>query len=150
MWATATDAARAASLENITVSDAWSPPRLSGSHVGVAFATFHNQSSEDITLRSLSTPLAKTVEIHTHNLSDDGVMRMQKLDSLTIPAGGSVTLKPGGLHLMLMDLDQNVTAEDHFPITLQDASSMKRFIVNVRQNNPLSSPPALDNAAGTD
>ncbi len=76
---------------------------IPGRMMSAAYLTLTNHSSEDQTLVSASAPWAGLIEIHTH-LHEDGVMRMRQLPSLTIPAGESVTLQPGGLHLMLFKL----------------------------------------------
>lgn len=68
-------------------------------------------------LVSASSPLAGRVEIHEMAVAD-GVMRMREISALELPAGKAVALKPGGYHLMLMDLKQPMKAGDTVPVTL--------------------------------
>jgi copper(I)-binding protein len=74
-------------------------------------------------LVSAASPAAKTVEIHQMSM-ENGVMKMRALPGLDIPAGGSVELKPGGYHLMLIDLRKPLAEGDAIALTLrfQDAA----------------------------
>ena len=57
-------------------------------------------------MEGASTDVAGAVEIHETSMNDDGTMGMQPLDApLEVAAGGSLVLEPGGLHLMLIDVD---------------------------------------------
>ena len=51
-----------------------------------------------------------------------GMMRMQEVDAIAVPAGATVELKPGGLHLMLIDLAKPLVAGETFTVTLAFAS----------------------------
>ena len=68
-----------------------------------AYLTISNRGEQAITVTAASTSLAGTVEIHTTR-EIDGYMRMEQLQDLSVPAGQSVQLAPGGTHLMLMEL----------------------------------------------
>ena len=61
-------------------------------------------------LVSVSSPAADAVELHESMMGDDGSMGMRPIDELAIPAGGSVELKPGGAHLMLIGLKSPLAA----------------------------------------
>ena len=75
-------------------------------------------SSKGGKLVSASSPAAGVVEIHEMSM-DGNVMKMRALpNGLDLPAGKAVALKPGGYHLMLMDLKQALKAGDTVPITL--------------------------------
>ena len=65
-----------------------------------------------------STPAAGRVEIHEMNM-DGGVMKMREVPALELPAGQTVELKPGGYHLMLMDLKQPLKDGETLALTLQ-------------------------------
>jgi copper(I)-binding protein len=70
------------------------------------------------TLVSASTPVAGVAEIHEMAM-DGNVMKMRALPKgLELPAGKAVDLKPGGYHVMLMDLKQQLKAGDTVPLTL--------------------------------
>ena len=72
-----------------------------GTNMGVAYLTIENTTAEAITITSVSSPQFDAVEMHETNMTE-GVSRMRKLDSVTIPAKGSVAFERGGKHLMLM------------------------------------------------
>jgi periplasmic copper chaperone A len=79
------------------------PSPLEGG-TGGAFVTVHNGGREADRLRSAASPAAKTVELH-ETVDDNGVMRMApQPDGWEIAPGGELVLKPGGRHLMLIDL----------------------------------------------
>lgn len=107
----------------IAISAAWSRETAAGQNAGGAFMTIANTGTAADRLTGGSTPVAGRVEIHTMSM-DGGVMRMRPLaDGLEIPAGGSVTLKPGSFHIMLMDLKAPLKAGDRVPLTLTFAGS---------------------------
>ena len=81
------------------------------------YGTLTNNSGEDITLVGGMTEVAGIVEVHEMAMIG-GEMKMQKIDGgLVIPAGQSVALEPGGNHLMLMMLSEDVTAGDEISVT---------------------------------
>jgi hypothetical protein len=91
----------------ITVGNAWARATAEGAKVGAGYVTLTNTGATADTLVSVETSVAGRAEIHEMSTTDDGVMRMRQLkDGLEIPAGGSAELKPGGTHLMLLDLKQ--------------------------------------------
>jgi periplasmic copper chaperone A len=104
----------------IEVSDAWvrsSDSSVVGGMTG-AFMQITNASENDVTLVGAEIAEAGMVEIH-ETVMVDGSMRMQEISSgLVIPAGAVSVLEPGGNHVMLMMLKQNVLAGDEVDITL--------------------------------
>ncbi|MCU0775718.1 MAG: copper chaperone PCu(A)C [Ideonella sp.] len=68
-------------------------------------------------LVSATSPVAGIVEIHEMKMEGD-TMRMRAIDHLELPAGRAVELKPGGYHVMLIDLKQQLKAGDTVPVTL--------------------------------
>lgn len=91
-----------AAAGQLTITGAWARATPPGARTGAAYLTFANDGAAD-TLLEASTPSARTVEIHTH-IVEGGLQRMVELAELTLPAGQTVVLQPGGLHLMLIDL----------------------------------------------
>lgn len=85
----------------VVVKDAWIRGTVAGQKATGAFMQL--QSPSDSSLVAVSSPVAKIVELHTMSM-DGGVMKMRQVDSIALPAGGTVDLKPGGLHVMLMDV----------------------------------------------
>lgn len=68
-----------------------------------AFMRLENTTSADRQLVSVSSHVSDVVELHTHNMVD-GVMQMRQVAHIDVPAGGTATLQPGGLHIMLIGL----------------------------------------------
>jgi copper(I)-binding protein len=75
---------------------------LPGNEFSAAYLSLHNESGETITVHRISSPQFAQVEIHETVVSD-GVVRMRRLGSVSIDAGGSVILETGAKHLMLID-----------------------------------------------
>ncbi len=96
---------------------AWSRPALAGG-TGAGFLTLRNDGAAPDRLLGASSPLANRVELHSSS-TEDGVMRMRPLDNVPVPAGGEATLRPGGTHLMLLDLRQPLRAGDRVPLLLR-------------------------------
>jgi len=88
----------------VTVGDPYARAVPPGQPNSGVFMTLTNGSTQARALVKAQSPAAATVELHTHT-NDGGVMRMRKIERIEIPAGGSVQLKPGGLHVMLIGLN---------------------------------------------
>jgi periplasmic copper chaperone A len=92
---------------------------LPGQPVGGGYVTIANTGSTDDTLVSATSPRAAQVELHEMIMAGD-VMKMRKLDTgIALPAGHTVELKPGGLHLMFMQVKEPFMAGDKVPVTLE-------------------------------
>ncbi|MCE8010476.1 copper chaperone PCu(A)C [Billgrantia desiderata] len=74
-----------------------------GSQTSAAFMTLRNPGEQDVTLVDADSPAAEVMELHNHE-DVEGVMQMRKISEIVVPAGKSVTLAPGGLHMMLIGL----------------------------------------------
>ncbi len=99
--------AQQAKSDAISITNAWTRVTPPGAKVAAGFLTITNNGSKPETLVSATTPIAGRVEIHSMTMSN-GMMKMRALDEgLEIKPGQSVTLKPGGLHLMFLDLKQS-------------------------------------------
>ena len=90
--------------------------------VGAAFMTLKNDSTSDDKLMSASSPVAASAELHTH-IKDGDIMRMREVPSIDLPAGATVNMQPGGLHVMLMGLKQPLRQGEVFPLTLTFAKA---------------------------
>ncbi|AMW34589.1 copper chaperone PCu(A)C [Haematospirillum jordaniae] len=107
-----------ARAESILVEGAWSRATPGQARNGAVFMALHNQGAEDDTLlRADADPIATSVEIHTH-VHENNIMKMKAVDTLTLPAGATVTLMPGGLHIMLMGLKAPLHEGQGFTMTL--------------------------------
>lgn len=93
-----------------------------------AFGVLANRGAELRTIVSAVSDASDRTELHEMAM-DDGVMVMRPIDGgIEIPAGGSTALEPGGLHVMIMDLDRDVAPGDDVTVTLTlDDGSTVRF-----------------------
>ena len=101
--------------QNVTVTDAWARATVQGQKATGAFMKI--TAKENAKLLAGSSPAAGVVEIHEMKMEKD-VMKMAAVPSLNVPAGGAVELKPGGYHVMLMDLKAPLADKATVPITL--------------------------------
>lgn len=92
---------------SITVDEPWARATVPQQKVSGAFMRLTAQ--RDARLLRVDTPIAGVVEIHEMKMDGD-VMRMRAVNGLELPAKRTVELRPGGYHLMLMDLRQPLTA----------------------------------------
>jgi copper(I)-binding protein len=102
----------------LAVNETWARPASKGENGAVYFVIQNDTASEDALL-SASTDIASASEAHMSMMNDQGVASMQMQDAVQIPASDSVTFKPGGLHIMLVGLKQDLKVGDTFTLTLQ-------------------------------
>lgn len=108
--------ATTAHAQNLNVQNAWARATVQGQKATGAFMQITAPAAS--TLVSVSTPVAGVAEVHEMKMDGD-VMRMRPLTKgLELPAGKAVQLKPGGYHLMLMDLKLPLQKDTTIPITL--------------------------------
>ena len=120
----------------IVIKDAWVRPTTmqmdSGSSssmdnsgdVSGAFMVIENTSSQpdQLVRAAVSADVAETIEIHETTIDENSVMRMRPVDGIDVPAHGSVELKPGGYHIMLLNVKKELKPGDKLPLTLTFAS----------------------------
>lgn len=116
-FALALNAADAIPTGTLTIEHAWSRPTDSMAQTGAIYLVMKNTGSAADTLVSVSTAVAGMAELHT-NVNDAGMMRMKHIEGIDIPAKGTATLKPGGNHIMLMDLKSQLKEGTTYPVTL--------------------------------
>lgn len=83
-----------------------------------AYMTLQNHTAVDDELIRASSDSARAVEIHESRLGDDGVMQMIPQNSVSIAADTEVEFKPGGLHIMLIGLKQDLAAGQEITVVL--------------------------------
>jgi periplasmic copper chaperone A len=101
--------------QSVQIKDAWVRSTVAGQKGSGAFMKI--TAKEGTRLTGVSSPLAGVAEVHEMKMEGD-VMKMRAVPMLDIPAGGTVELKPGGYHLMLMDLKQALPVGSTVPVTL--------------------------------
>jgi copper(I)-binding protein len=107
----------AATAQTVTVADAWVRATVAAQRATGAFLKLTVQGA-DATLIAVTSPVAGVTQIHEMAMSE-GVMRMREVKGgMPLKAGQNFELKPGGYHIMMMDLKQPVKAGDRVPLTL--------------------------------
>jgi copper(I)-binding protein len=102
--------------EAIEVENAWARATVKGQMATGAFLTI--TAKDGAKLVGGSTPVAGVTQVHEMKM-DNGVMKMAEVKGgLDLPAGKAVQLKPGGYHIMLMDLKQTLVKDSSIPLTL--------------------------------
>ena len=100
----------------VKVDGAWARATVQGQKGTGAFMTL--TAKEGTRLVGVSSPAAGVAEVHEMKMEND-VMKMRAVAGLDLPAGQAVSLKPGGYHLMLMDLKAPLQKDSTVPITLR-------------------------------
>jgi copper(I)-binding protein len=153
---TTTTAAPAAEIE---VTDAWARTSPSVATAGAVYMTITNSGSADdmLTGATVDPSVAAKVELHETTAADSGdsmstttsmgsgttdstgggMMSMKPVDSITVPADGSVSLEPGGYHIMLLDLVEPLEVGTTIKVTLtfEQAGSIE-VTADVRDTAP--------------
>ena len=115
----------------IEIENAWARATPGMAKNGGAYFTAKNTGKSADRIVGVSADVAEKVELHTH-LNDNGVMRMRQVDGVDVPAGGEVTFKPGGYHIMFIGLHKPLKEGDRFPVTLIFEKAGKRTVeINV-------------------
>jgi copper(I)-binding protein len=97
---------------------------IPGRNMSAGFFEFSNEGSADIVLVAASSSAAASVEMHKH-VHEDGMMKMRRMDSLTVAPGERVVFQPGGNHLMLFDCDSALFAGGQIELVLKDAQGQE-------------------------
>ncbi len=103
--------------EGVSVKDAWVRAVPPSQKITAAYMVIENYIGAEMTLESASSDIADKTEIHQMS-SRDGMMTMQMMKTVTIASRTKVTLKPGGIHLMLIGLKEPIRSGEIIPIRL--------------------------------
>lgn len=104
----------------LEVTNAWARSAISPNTNSAIYMTLKNNDTKDYEIIGVSAMLiANRVELHDSYLDDAKISRMRPVDKIIIPAANQIELKPGGTHIMLMDLKQDLKAGDKFTIKLK-------------------------------
>jgi copper(I)-binding protein len=119
-----------ASQAQTTVKDPWVRGTVANQKATGMFAQITSGSGGKLV--SVASPVAGVVEIH-EMVMDGSVMKMRAIPGLELPAGKAVDLKPGGYHVMLMDLKKDLKPGDSVPVTLVvEGADKKRETIEVK------------------
>lgn len=135
-----------AAVAQVTVKDAWVRATVAQQKATGAFMQL--QSAQDAKLVAAQSPVAGVVEVHEMAM-EGNVMKMRAVSSLALPAGKAVELKPGGYHVMLMDLKGQVKDGDTVPVTLVvEGKDGKRQNIEVKAPARTMAQPAMKHDHG--
>jgi copper(I)-binding protein len=110
-------AAATGAYAQVKIEQPWARPTVEGQMAGGAFLKIQNVGGAD-RLLSASSSAAAMVQLHTMSV-EGNVMKMREVETIELPAGKTVELKPGGLHIMLMGLKAPLKAGSGVPLTLK-------------------------------
>jgi copper(I)-binding protein len=107
----------AGAAESVAVEGAYARAVPPGQPNSAVFMVLRNAGDQDLALVSAESPASDVVELHTHTM-DEGMMKMRKVEQIDLPAGETVTLEPGGLHVMLIGLKEQLVPGAEVTVTL--------------------------------
>lgn len=102
----------------IKIEQPWSRASAPGAQVAGGYMTIRNLGAAGDRLVSATSPAAARVELHVH-INKDGVMQMREVPGYDVPAKGAFALKPGGAHLMFIDLKRPLKEGEKVPVKLR-------------------------------
>lgn len=103
--------------KDLTILNSWARPAAEGQN-GAVYLTIKNAGKEADTFISAESPIAEKTQIH-ETRNEDGIMKMRPVkDGVEIKPGSSLEFKPGGYHIMLVDLKKPLEAGAMAPLTI--------------------------------
>ena len=102
----------------VEIENPWSRATAPGAKVAAGYMVLRNKGPSPDRLLGATTPAARKVETHV-TMRDGDIMRMREVNGYEIPAGGTFELKPGGPHLMFVDVRQPFREGESVPVTLR-------------------------------
>jgi periplasmic copper chaperone A len=114
-----------AGAQDIMIMNPIAAPSLtSQSKTGAVYLSIMNMGKESDQLIALSSPISASAMLH-ESKDENGVMKMEMLDKLEIPAGAVIDILPGHMHIMLTDLKAPLRVGDHVPLEMTFKKSGK-------------------------
>ncbi len=134
-------AANAQAEPSLKVTEPWVRATVPGSSVAAAYMELN--SAKPLKFIKAESPAAKAVELHNMTMKD-GVMEMKAVEAINVPANGQVALKPGGYHIMLINITKPVKVGDTVPLKLTfESADKKTFTVDVSAKGREATPGAM-------
>jgi len=116
-------------------SSAFSYACAAGGDCG-AFLTINNAEGQADKLLSAKSDVSSRVELHTVVKDNSGMMKMQQVESIPVPASGTVELKPGAFHVMLFGTNRELKVGDTYKLTLKYENGGESTVnVQVKEKN---------------
>lgn len=107
---------------DVSIIDAWARPANLGDN-GTIYLKINNPGPQTDSLLEVQTDVAAQAELHKSEMDDQGVMSMHHQNHIDIPPDSQVELAPGGLHVMLLDLKQDLHLGDMIQVTFKFQNS---------------------------
>jgi copper(I)-binding protein len=117
----ATAQAQNAKVGSVQIENAYTRATVPGQMAAGGFMKIENKGAAD-QLISASSPVSGEVQLHEMAM-EGNVMKMRQVKDIAVPAGGAVELKPGGLHLMFMNIKAPLAAGETVPVKLKFAKA---------------------------
>lgn len=141
-------AAPAEAAASVAVEGAWARPAKADAAMGATSAvyfTLHNAgTADDALVGAKAEAVAGKAEVHETVMDASGAMKMQPAPKVAVPAGGAVEFKPGGLHVMLMDLKKDLAEGDTFQVTLTFEKSGEKTVDVTVKAQPATDPMQME------
>ena len=102
---------------DIEVHSMWARSALAGGN-GAVYMIVHNHSNVDDAIVGASSDVADAVEIHLSTMDANGVMKMSQQESISLAVDEEVVFKPGGYHVMMVNLKQDLNPGDYIVVTI--------------------------------
>jgi copper(I)-binding protein len=111
----------------VEVRDAYARAVPPGQSNSAMFMQLTNDSGTDRAVVGAESPVCKAAELHTH-IHQGGMMMMRRIDRIDLPAGKTVALQPGGLHVMLIGLKRLLVPGESVDLTLIFADGSRQLV----------------------
>ena len=102
----------------LTLSDAWVRSSVPGQVNGAGYVKIQNKGTQADRLLSATSAAANTVELHTV-ITENGVAKMREINGLDVPADKTITMAPGGYHVMFLQIKEPFKEGSVIPVTLK-------------------------------
>ncbi len=112
---------------SLKITNAWARATIGDVNTSAVYMTITNTTNEPKTIVAVKTSVAEVNEIHS-TMKQNGVMQMRSIGSITIPANDTIELKPGGLHIMLMQLYKKLKVSENIFVELKMTDGKKAVV----------------------
>ena len=107
-----------AAAAQLAIEKPWARATAPGARVAGGYMVIRNTGAAADRLLSASSPASEKIEMHVH-VNDHGVMKMREVPGYDVPEKGAFELKPGGAHLMFMDIKRPFKEGEKVPVKLK-------------------------------
>ena len=126
--------------DEVVIRDGWIQEGPPSQKITAGYMVIENHTDTDLSLQSASTEVAQVVELHKMEFVE-GIMKMHRVETINIPAGGQTELKPGGYHLMVIGLRKELKDGDKVDIRLQFSHDIRKTVtVPVKPRSAMAGP----------